>query len=84
MGTSPDMIMPIVLGALLVAFAIAAPPDRVHLGIILLKGIDSGASTRAALLDFVGNYDGQGIARRYRWVADGELRNPSIWIYQVP
>ena len=53
------------------------------MGTILLKGIDSGAITRAALLDFVGTYDGQGIARRYQWVADGELANPSIWIYQV-
>lgn len=57
--------------------------EAYDLGTILLKGIDSGAITRAALLDFVGTYDGQGIARRYQWVADGELANPSIWIYQV-
>ncbi|MCH9709708.1 MAG: branched-chain amino acid ABC transporter substrate-binding protein [Actinomycetia bacterium] len=57
--------------------------EAYDLGTILLKGIDSGASTRAALLDFVGTYDGQGMARRYQWVADGELANPSIWLNQV-
>ncbi len=57
--------------------------EAYDLGTILLRGIDSGAITRPALLDFVGAYDGQGIARRYRWVADGELENPSTWIYQV-
>ncbi len=75
------MIMSIVLGALHMAFAIVAlmaascsNPDIVD---------DPAAITRAALLDFIGKYDGQGVARRYRWVADGELGNPSIWIYQV-
>jgi len=57
--------------------------EAYDLGTILLKGIDSGAITRAALLDFVATYDGQGIARRYQWVADGELANPSVWLYQV-
>ena len=32
------------------------------LGTILLKGIDSGAITRPALLEFVRNYNGQGVA----------------------
>lgn len=50
---------------------------------ILLKGIDSGAVTRQALLDFVKNYDGQGLARKYRWTDNGELTSNSIWIYKV-
>ncbi len=50
---------------------------------ILLKGIDSGAVTRPALLDFVNNYDGQGLARSYRWTDKGELTSNSIWIYKV-
>ena len=53
------------------------------LGTILLKGIDSGAITRPALLDYVRNYDGQGIGRRYRWTADGELESPPIRNYHV-
>lgn len=50
---------------------------------ILLKGIDSGAVTRPALLDFVRNYDGQGEARKYQWTDKGELTSDLIWIYKV-
>ncbi len=50
---------------------------------ILLKGIDSGAVTRPALLDFVRNYDGQGVARQYKWTDKGELTSDLIWIYKV-
>ena len=37
------------------------------LGTIMLKGIDSGAITRPALLEFVRNYNGQGVGRNYQW-----------------
>jgi len=50
---------------------------------ILLKGIDSGAITRPALLDFVRNYQGQGVAREYQWTPEGELTTTLIWIYDV-
>lgn len=50
---------------------------------VLLKGIDSGAHTRAALLDFVRKYEGQGIARKYQWIPDGELTSTLIWMYKV-
>jgi branched-chain amino acid transport system substrate-binding protein len=53
------------------------------LGTILLKGIDSGAITRPALLEFVRNYEGQGVARKYQWGPTGELTNTLIWIYKV-
>lgn len=53
------------------------------LGTILLKGIDSGAITRPALLDFVRNYDGRGVARQYQWTPNGELTTSLIWIYKV-
>ncbi|KUH97683.1 branched chain amino acid ABC transporter substrate-binding protein [Mycolicibacterium acapulense] len=53
------------------------------LGTILLKGIDSGAVTRPALLDFVRNYDGRGVARQYQWTPNGELTTSLIWIYKV-
>ena len=53
------------------------------LGTILLKGIDSGAITRQALLDYVRNYDGQGVARKYQWTSTGELTTTLIWMYKV-
>ena len=53
------------------------------LGTIMLKGIDTGHVTRPALLDFVRHYDGQGIARHYRWTPTGELTSTLIWLYKV-
>lgn len=53
------------------------------LGTIMVKGIDSGAITRPALLEFVRNYEGQGIARKYQWTPTGELTTNLIWIYKV-
>ncbi len=53
------------------------------LGAILAKGIDSGAVTRPALLDFVKKYEGQGVARKYQWTDTGELTTTLIWIYKV-
>ena len=49
----------------------------------MLKGIDSGAITRPALLDFVKNYKGQGTARKYQWTPTGELTTNLIWIFKV-
>ena len=57
--------------------------EAYDLATILLKGIDSGALTRPALLDFVKVYDGQGVARKYQWTANGELTSNLIWIYKV-
>jgi branched-chain amino acid transport system substrate-binding protein len=53
------------------------------LGTILVKGIDSGAITRPALLDFVKTYNGQGVARKYQWTPNGELTTNLIWIFKV-
>jgi branched-chain amino acid transport system substrate-binding protein len=53
------------------------------LGTIMVKGIDSGAVTRPALLDYVKKYDGQGVARKYQWNGQGELTTNLIWIYKV-
>jgi branched-chain amino acid transport system substrate-binding protein len=53
------------------------------LGTIMVKGIDSGAITRPALLDYVKNYNGQGVARTYQWTDKGELTTTLIWIYKV-
>ncbi|MBU9765065.1 branched-chain amino acid ABC transporter substrate-binding protein [Mycobacterium sp. TNTM28] len=53
------------------------------LGTILLKGIDSGAITRPALLDYVRHYEGQGVGRKYQWNDKGELTTTLIWMYEV-
>lgn len=57
--------------------------EAYDLAAILLKGIDSGAITREALLEFVRGYTGQGVAREYRWTDTGELTSNMIWIYKV-
>lgn len=57
--------------------------ESYDLATILLAGIDSGAVTRPALLDFVRGYQGQGVARKYQWTANGELTSNLIWIYKV-
>jgi branched-chain amino acid transport system substrate-binding protein len=57
--------------------------EAYDLGTIMVKGIDSGAITRPALLDFVAHYNGQGVARRYQWTPTGELTTNLIWIYKV-
>ncbi len=50
---------------------------------IMLKGIDARKTTSAQMVDFLRNYDGQGLARHYKWNAQGELDNALIWIYKV-
>ena len=58
-------------------------PVAYDLGTIMLRGIDSGAITRPALLDFVRAYKGQGVAGHYAWTPTGELVQPQVWIYTV-
>ena len=53
------------------------------LATIMLKGIDSGITDRAKLVDYVKNYSGDGLARHYQWSSTGELSSALIWIYQV-
>ncbi len=50
---------------------------------IYLKGIDAGNITRPALLKYVTNYDGDGLARHYKWDSTGELAKAVIWMYKV-
>ncbi|OBF25859.1 branched chain amino acid ABC transporter substrate-binding protein [Mycobacterium sp. ACS1612] len=57
--------------------------EAYDLGTILVKGIDSGAITRQALLNYVRDYNGQGVARRYQWTPTGELTTSLVWIYKV-
>jgi branched-chain amino acid transport system substrate-binding protein len=50
---------------------------------IILTGIDSGITDRAAMVEYVKNYQGQGLAREYQWDDTGELSSSLIWMYQV-
>jgi branched-chain amino acid transport system substrate-binding protein len=50
---------------------------------VLLKGIDSGATTRAALLNFVKNYNGDGLSKHFQWTSTGELQNTTVYGYKV-
>jgi branched-chain amino acid transport system substrate-binding protein len=50
---------------------------------ILLRGLDQGISDRAGLLDFVKNYDGQGLTKHFKWNANGELTETPVWTYEV-
>lgn len=57
--------------------------ESYDLATILLKGIDSGKVDRPAIAEYVRAYEGQGLARTYKWDAQGELSSPPIWIYKV-
>lgn len=50
---------------------------------VLLKGIDQGAKDRAALLEFVKNYEGQGLTKTFKWDDKGELTTTPVWSYKV-
>ncbi len=53
------------------------------LATIILSGIASGITDRAALVDYVRAYDGYGLAKHYKWDETGELGETTTWIYQV-
>ena len=57
--------------------------EAYDLATIVLKAIDSGAKDRAAVVDFVKSYSGDGLARHYQWDSTGELASALIWIYKV-
>lgn len=50
---------------------------------ILLKGLDKGLKDRASMLDYVKNYDGQGLTKHYKWGPDGELSDTPVFAYKV-
>ncbi|GAB2989960.1 hypothetical protein LWP59_07610 [Amycolatopsis acidiphila] len=58
-------------------------PEGYDVATILLKGIDSGAKDRAGLLDFVKDYDGQGLTKHFKWDTKGELADTPVWSYRV-
>jgi branched-chain amino acid transport system substrate-binding protein len=52
---------------------------------VLLAGLAAGKATRADLLSFVGAYDDQGVSRRIKFTAHGDLDVTSlqVWAYRV-
>jgi branched-chain amino acid transport system substrate-binding protein len=58
-------------------------PEGYDITTILLKGIDAGKADRAGLLEFVKNYDGQGLTKRFKWNEKGELTAATVWTYKV-
>jgi branched-chain amino acid transport system substrate-binding protein len=50
---------------------------------ILLAGIDKGNTTRPKLLDWVKNYDADGLSKHYKWDSTGELNAPAVYGYEV-
>ena len=50
---------------------------------ILLKAIDSGAKDRAAVLNYVRNYNGAGLSKEFKWNATGELATTKVFGYKV-
>ncbi|MBK1788484.1 branched-chain amino acid ABC transporter substrate-binding protein [Prauserella cavernicola] len=58
-------------------------PEGYDLATILLKGIDSGVTDRAGMLDFVNNYEGQGLTKSFKWDDKGELAESTVWTYEV-
>ncbi|GGO86975.1 branched chain amino acid ABC transporter substrate-binding protein [Nocardioides phosphati] len=49
----------------------------------LLNGIDSGATTRSALLDYVNSYDKPGVTKQIKFTKTGEVTTQTIYAYTV-
>lgn len=50
---------------------------------IVLAGVDSGATDRAALTAYVGSYSGQGWAGTYSWKEVPQRTDPPVWLYSI-
>ena len=50
---------------------------------VLLKGIDSGKTDRAGILDFVKNYNANGLSKHLQWLPTGELQTSTVYGYKV-
>ncbi|MFT4081320.1 MAG: branched-chain amino acid ABC transporter substrate-binding protein [Nocardioides sp.] len=50
---------------------------------VLLKGIDAGDTTRAKLLSYVTDYNGQGLSKKLKWDSTGELAETPVFGYKV-
>nr|WP_246318720.1 branched-chain amino acid ABC transporter substrate-binding protein [Leifsonia psychrotolerans] len=50
---------------------------------VLLSGIGKGNATRPDLLNWVKNYDADGLSKHYKWNSTGELAIPAVYGYKV-
>ena len=50
---------------------------------VLLSGIDKGNADRAKLLDWVKNYDANGLSKHLKWDSTGELSGSIVFGYKV-
>ena len=58
--------------------------DAYDLATIMVTGISEGKVTdRASMIEFFKTYDGQGVAKTYKWDSSGELAVANPWLYQV-
>ncbi len=58
--------------------------DAYDLATIMVTGIAAGKVTdRASMIEYFKTYDGQGLAKSYRWDSSGELAVANPWLYQV-
>lgn len=58
-------------------------PEAYDAANIFLAGIDSGISERDKMLEFVDNYDADGITKRISFTDTGEVEEIPIWGYKV-
>lgn len=50
---------------------------------VLLQGFDEGNTDRESLLDWVNNYDADGLTKRIKWDESGEVAEVVIYAYEV-
>ena len=50
---------------------------------VLLRAIDSGITARAAMVDYVKNYNADGLSKHLQWDATGELKTSTVYGYKV-
>ena len=58
-------------------------PEAFDAANVFLAGIESGIDTRPKMLDFVTNFDGEGITKHIAWTANGESKDIHVYAYKV-
>lgn len=58
--------------------------DAYDLATIMVTGLSSGDVTdRASMITYFSTYDGEGLAKTYKWDSSGELAVANPWLYEV-
>nr|WP_027941685.1 branched-chain amino acid ABC transporter substrate-binding protein [Amycolatopsis taiwanensis] len=50
---------------------------------VLLRGIDTGVKARPEMLDYVKNYNANGLSNHMQWEPSGELKSSTVYSYKV-